>query len=43
MTPIDAIEYGVIDRIVKSEKEGEITGSVLSKAQYDKAAGLVAR
>ena len=43
MTPVDAIEYGLIDKIVKSEKEGAITGKVLSGSQYDKQAGLVAR
>lgn len=43
MTPIDAIEYGLIDKIVKSEKEGAITGNVLTGSQYDKQAGLVAR
>jgi hypothetical protein len=43
MTPIDAIEYGIIDKIVKSEKEAAITGAVMSGAQWDKAAGLVAR
>lgn len=43
MTPVDAIEYGLIDKIVKSEKEGAITGKVLTGAQYDKQAGLVAR
>ena len=43
MTPVDAIEYGLIDKIVKSEKEGAITGAVLSGSQYDKQAGLVAR
>jgi hypothetical protein len=43
MTPIDAIEYGLIDKIVKSEKEGAITGKVMSASQYDKQAGLVTR
>lgn len=43
MTPIDAIEYGMIDKIVKSEKEEGITGAVMTNAQWDKQAGLVAR
>lgn len=43
MTPIDAIEYGMIDKIVKSEKEEGITGAVMTNAQWDKQAGLVQR
>ena len=43
MTPIDAIEYGMIDKIVKSEKEEGITGAVMTNSQWDKQAGLVAR
>ena len=40
MQPADAMEYGVIDGIVTSEKE--IIDSVKSAEQWDKEAGLVA-
>ncbi len=39
MQPRDAIEYGVIDGIVTSEKE--IIDEVKSADQWDKEAGLV--
>ena len=39
MQPLDAIEYGVIDGIVTSEKE--IIDEVKSADQWDKEAGLV--
>lgn len=41
MQPADAIEYGIIDGIVSSEKE--IIDTVKSAEQWDKDAGLVAR
>ena len=37
----DAIEYNIIDRIVKPESE--LYGDVKSPAQWDKDAGLVER
>ena len=43
MTPIDAIEYGVIDKIVKSEADAGLTSSVMAPADWDRQAGLVAR
>lgn len=44
MQPADALEYGIIDKVVKSEKEVErIIDEVKSADQWDKEAGLVAR
>lgn len=40
MTPIDAKEYGVIDRVVKNEGDEALTSAVMSPEQWDKAAGL---
>lgn len=41
MQPADAMEYGIIDGIVTSEKD--IIDTVKSPEQYDKEAGLVTR
>jgi len=48
MQPQDALEYGVIDKIMKPTDKGkkggmdvQITGDVLSADAWDKAAGLV--
>lgn len=41
MTAQDAIEYGIIDRIVKPESE--VFGDVKKPDQWDKEAGLVER
>jgi ATP-dependent Clp protease protease subunit len=43
MQPKDAVEYGIIDGIVRSESEASIIDTVKSAAQWDKEAGLVAR
>lgn len=44
MQPADAMEYGIIDKVVKSEKEAEpMIDEVKSPEQWDKEAGLVAR
>lgn len=41
MQPRDAIEYGVIDGIVRNETS--IIDAVMSPEQWDKEAGLVAK
>jgi hypothetical protein len=41
MQPADAVEYGIVDKIMKPREQ--MTGTVLSASQWDKAAGLVAR
>lgn len=43
MRPKDAIEYGVIDRLVPPQKEVEIIDQVKTPELYDKEAGLVVR
>jgi ATP-dependent Clp protease protease subunit len=43
MRPLDAIEYGVIDRLVPPQRELEIIDQIKSPDAYDKEAGLVAR
>lgn len=41
MQPRDAVEYGVIDGIVRNETS--IIDAVMSPEQWDKQAGLVAK
>ncbi|CAD7695306.1 unnamed protein product [Ostreobium quekettii] len=45
MQPADALEYGIVDHIVKSEKDvgGAMIDEVKSGSQWDKEAGLVSR
>ena len=40
MRPLDAIEYGVIDRLVPPPKQLAMIDSVLTPDQYDKQAGV---
>eukprot|EP00210_Caulerpa_lentillifera_P001032 g995.t1 len=40
MQPKDAIEYGIIDRIITSEKEQQLIDEVKSPDQWDRDAGL---
>ncbi|GMH36189.1 hypothetical protein BSKO_04057 [Bryopsis sp. KO-2023] len=43
MQPADAMEYGIIDKIVEAEKDVGMIDDVKSSAQWDKEAGLVSR
>lgn len=43
MRPLDAIEYGIIDRLVPNPKQLKIVDTIITPDQYDKQAGLVAR
>lgn len=36
MTAIDAIEYGIIDKIVQSEKEARMIDEVKQASEWDK-------
>lgn len=40
MQPLDALEYGIIDGIVKSQSEKNLIDSVRTGADYDRDAGL---
>lgn len=43
MRPLDAIEYGIIDRLVPNPKQLKIVDTIITPDQYDRQAGLVAR
>lgn len=40
MQPKDAIEYGIIDKVITSEKEQQMIDEVKTPEQWDRDAGL---